>query len=132
MTLLVLDLRVPLGSESALAVLQAEWPSYLTFALSFTIVAYFWVGHHRRFRVVIGYDTGFIIINLVLLFLIASVPFPTSLIGECAPETPAVVLYASVVVALSAVELVQRAYARRRGFLAPAVDAGAFWYVVLD
>ena len=132
MTLLVLDVGVPLGAASAVEVLQEEWPSYAAFALSFAIIAYFWVGHHRRFRVVTGYDTGFIVINLVLLFLIASLPFPTKLISEFAPETLAVVLYAAAVTALCAVELIQWAYARRRGLLAPTVDRGVFWFVALD
>lgn len=132
MTLLVLDLAIPAGSTSALQVVSEEWPSYLAFALSFTIVAFFWVNHHRRFRVVIGYDTGFIVINLVLLFFVASVPFPTMLLSEFAPETTAVVLYAALVATISLVELVQWVYAKRRGLLAPSVDSGIFWWVIAD
>src|SRR5690606_17996305 len=72
MTLLVLDLRIPEGATSAIEVLQTEYPSYLAFALSFLIIGYSWIAHHRRFKFVTGYDTGLLIINLIVLFFVVS------------------------------------------------------------
>jgi len=129
MTLLVLDLRIPEGATSALDVLQQEWQSYLAFALSFGIIAYSWMGHHRRFKYVVGFDTGLLVINLVLLFLVVSLPFPTSLISEFAPETSAVVAYAAAVALLELAELAEWSYLRGRGLLSPEIDEQVFWYV---
>ncbi|OJX67943.1 MAG: hypothetical protein BGO95_06200 [Micrococcales bacterium 73-13] len=130
MTLLVLDLRIPDGSTSALQVLQQEWPAYVAFALSFIIVGVSWIGHHRRFRVVRGHDTGLIVVNLVLLFFVVSLPFPTSLISEFAPEESAVIAYAAAVGLLELAELAEWIYLRRRGLLSEEVDSGVFWLTV--
>jgi len=130
MTLLVLNLHIPTGTTSAFEVLVQEWPSYLGFALSFVIIAVSWVGHHRRFRVVTGHDTGLIVVNLVLLFFVVSLPFPTSLISEFAPETSAVIVYAAAVGLLEVAELVEWVYLRRRGLMRPEVDEGVYRYVL--
>jgi len=132
MTLLVLDLGIPQGAGSALEVVEQEWPSYLSFALSFVVIAWSWVGHHRRFKAVVAHDTGLIVINLALLFLIVSIPFVTSLLGRFAPELVAVLLYALAVALISVLELVEWLYLRRRGLLAPWVDRGVFLYIVWD
>lgn len=132
MTLLVLDLRIPPGATSALEVLEDEWPSYVAFALSFVIIAYSWIGHHRRFKVVVGHDSGLILINLVLLFFVVSLPFPTSLVSAFAPETAAVVVYAAAVALLEVAELAEWVYLKRRGLLSPEVDSGLYWYIVWD
>ena len=92
LTLLVVDLKIPDGATSAADVMAQEWPSYLGFALSFVIISISWIGHHRRFRVIVRHDVGLIVINLVLLFGIASVPFPTALLAEFSPQPVAVAL----------------------------------------
>lgn len=88
-----------------------------------------WVGHHRRFRVIVAHDTGLIVINLALLFVVASVPFPTSLLGEFAPERTAVVVYAACMTAIPLVGAAQWWYVRRRGLLSPEVDDVLLRYV---
>ncbi|HWL02513.1 MAG TPA: TMEM175 family protein [Microbacteriaceae bacterium] len=132
MTLLVLDLKIPDGATSALQVLQEEWQSYVAFMLSFVIIAYSWMSHHRRFKYVIGYDSGLLVVNLVLLFFVVSLPFPTALVSRFAPETSAVVVYAAAVALLELAELVEWIYLKRRGLLSPEIDSGVFWYVFWD
>jgi len=132
MTLLVLDIVVPPGATSAAQVLEAEWPSYVAFALSFVIIAVAWIGHHRRFRVVVGHDSGLLWLNLVLLFFVVSLPFPTSLVSEFAPERDAVMVYAAAIVLLQLAGLAQWVYCWRRGLLAPSVDRGVVRYVISD
>lgn len=132
MTLLVLDLRIPEGATSAIEVLQTEYPSYLAFALSFLIIGYSWIAHHRRFKFVTGYDTGLLIINLIVLFFVVSLPFPTSLISSFAPETSAVIVYAAAVALLQLSELVEWIYLKRRRLLSAEIDSGIFWFVCWD
>lgn len=130
LTLLVVDLKIPDGSTSAATVLAEEWPSYFGFALSFVIISISWVGHHRRFRVIVRHDTGLIIVNLALLFGVASVPFPTALLAEFSPQPVAVAVYAGVVAYILLAQLATWVYARRRDLLADVVDRGMFWNVV--
>lgn len=132
LTLLVLDLRVPEGATNALEALQLEWSAYVGFALSFVIIGYSWMGHHRRFRFVTGHDSGLLVVNLVLLFFVVSLPFPTSLLSTFAPETAAVVAYAAAVALLQLAQLAEWIYLGRRGLLSPEIDAGIYRFVCWD
>lgn len=132
MTLLVVDLTIPDDATSSDQVLLEEWPAYAAFALSFVIIAVAWIGHHRRFRFITGHDSGLIWINFALLFVIASLPFPTRLMSEFAPEVPAVVLYGSAVALLQVIEMTQWIYCWRRGLLSKDIDRALFWYVIWD
>ncbi len=132
MTLLVVDLRIPEGAGSAAEVLAQEWPSYGAFVLSFVIIAVSWVGHHRRFRVIERFDSGLIVLNLVLLFGVVSVPFSTSLLADFAPQPPAVAVYAATVAFILIAQLVCWIYACRAGLVADSVDRAVFWAVVWD
>ena len=85
-TLLALDIRLPAGARDApagdvLARLAAATPHIQSYALSFIVIGLFWLGHHRMFRFVRGYDSVLILLNLLFLMLIAFIPFPTTLIG---------------------------------------------------
>ncbi len=130
LTLLVLDIRLP-ETEAAdlLPALFALGPQYFAFALSFVIIALNWISHHAKYRVIVRYDGTLLRLNFVLLFLIAVVPFPTSVLSEFGAETPAVVLYAATVASLSVTQLVIWAYAVRAG-LTKDVDASLFRYIV--
>ena len=130
LTLLVVDLKIPDGATSAADVMAQEWPSYLGFALSFVIISISWIGHHRRFRVIVRHDVGLIVINLVLLFGIASVPFPTALLAEFSPQPVAVALYAAAVAFILLAQLATWVYARRQNLLSTVVDEGMYWNVV--
>ena len=132
LTLLVLDIRLPdTESGDLLTALLDLWPQYFAFALSFVIIALNWISHHAKYRVIVRYDGRLLRLNFVLLFLIAIVPFPTSVLSEYAPEAPAVVLYAATVAALSITQLLIWAYAVRAG-LTKDVDAAMFRYIVLN
>lgn len=123
MTILVVDLRIPDGATDVIEVLKADWTGYFAFALSFVIIALSWVSHHRRFRWVREHDGGLIWINLALLFLIVSVPFPTALLADFAHEPLAVALYALVVALIMLVQAIEWTYLYRRGMLDARVDA---------
>ena len=130
MTILVVDLRIPDGATNVVEVLQADGNGYFAFALSFVIIALSWVGHHRRFRWVREHDTGLIWINLVLLFLIVSVPFPTALLADFGDEALAVALYALVVALIMLMQAVEWSYLYRRGMLDPRIDESLHLQVV--
>lgn len=125
MTLLVLDIRLPsTESEGLGAALLDLTPQYFAYVLSFAIIAINWTNHHRKFRVITGFDSRLVQLNLLLLLLVAFVPFPTSVLSEHGPETPAVVLYAATVGLIGVVQYALWAYSRRAGLLNPVVDRG--------
>jgi uncharacterized membrane protein len=133
LTLLVLDIRLPETADAdLLPALLDLWPQYFAFALSFAIIALNWMSHHAKYRVIVRFDGGLIRGNFLLLFLVAIVPFPTSVLSEYGAETPAVVLYAATVAALSIVQLMNWAYAVRAGLVSKDVDAAMFRYVALN
>ena len=87
MTLLALDLKVPgLHTHPTDANLgHALWHqggSYFAFVLSFYIVANYWGRHRRLMRAVRTTHPDLIRDTLVLLLIVAVMPFPASLLGE--------------------------------------------------
>jgi uncharacterized membrane protein len=97
-TLLVLEIAVPVGSERDLlrAVLH-EWPSYLAYLVSFSTVGAVWVGHAVITEFLARATPVLIRLNLLLLMVVSFLPFPTKLlaeyIGEDRPERVAATIY---------------------------------------
>lgn len=96
-TLLVLELRAPEVSVHApaeqLAALLALQPKIQSFLLSFVIIAFYWMLHHRMFSFFERYDSVLLWLNTFYLLGITFLPFPTSVLGEYGIEWYAVVLY---------------------------------------
>jgi uncharacterized membrane protein len=83
-TLLVLDLRVPLPDEPGTLghKLLALWPHYAAYVVSFITIGIIWINHHamiRRLRVV---DHTIMILNLLLLMSVVALPFATNILAE--------------------------------------------------
>jgi uncharacterized membrane protein len=100
-TLLVLELHVPAVGSGALLVLLAEqWPSYAAYVVSFLTIGIIWVNHHAMFALVRHVDRPLLFLNLVLLLVIAVIPFPTAVVGQWITDaqdaTVAAVLLGSV------------------------------------
>lgn len=68
-------------------------PQIFAYALSFFIITRNWIGHHRMFKMIRRIDGGFIALNVVVLGLIALVPFPTEVYGNYPREPPALIVY---------------------------------------
>jgi uncharacterized membrane protein len=49
-TLLILEIKVPAPSAVPLSVqLVRQWPSYISFVISFAFIGIMWINHHRMF-----------------------------------------------------------------------------------
>jgi uncharacterized membrane protein len=86
-TLLALGIRIPRPADAdASAGLQQllldQWPSYVTFALSFVNVGIVWANHHLMFSNFVRTDRVVVSLNLVLLMLVAFLPVPTAVLGN--------------------------------------------------
>lgn len=133
MTLLVLEIRLPENADDdLLGALLELWPFYFAYVLSFAIIALNWVTHHRKFRYIPRFDDRLIVINLLLLLVVAFVPFPTSVMAEHGDQTPAIVLYAATVASLSLIQLWIWVHAYRHGLMEKDVDRGLYLYVVMN
>jgi uncharacterized membrane protein len=81
-TLLILNLKVPSGSEGHLGMaLARQWPTYAAFLISFAFIGIMWVNHHRLFNHIRRSDNWLLFLNLLLLLGITIVPFPTALLA---------------------------------------------------
>ena len=99
-TLLVLDIRVPhippaLVSQELPGRILDLSPKFLSYAISFLVIAIYWQAHHRVFRPIRSYDTTLLWLNILFLMAISFLPFPTSLLGEYAGEQLSVTIYAA-------------------------------------
>lgn len=107
-TLLVLDIGVP---ESAFVNLWEgivdQWPSYLAYVTSFTTIGGVWLVHHGIFRRLAAADRTVMRLNLLVLMLVAFLPFPTRLLAQAIEEPDAertaVIFYGLVLLAISLV-----------------------------
>ena len=86
-------------------------PQVLAYALSFFIIGRNWLGHHRMFKIIRRIDGRFVALNLVLLGLIALVPFPTEVYGNYPNDRPALIVYCVAISAPSIASTVLFRYA---------------------
>lgn len=120
-TLLVLDIRLPEGSEDLATALGEIWQRFLAFCISFVVIAGTWLTHFRRFRLITGYDAGVLRWNTLLLFLICLVPFPTSVFADHSTAL-STVLYGGALGSIFGVQALSWVHVRRAGLLSDVVD----------
>lgn len=86
LTLLVLDLKAPeipgvTNSELAADLLQ-QVPNFIAYIISFLIIAFFWIIHHRILHSVTKCDERALMLNLLHLLFVSLTPYVASLIGH--------------------------------------------------
>jgi uncharacterized membrane protein len=86
-TLLVLEIGVPAGSEDdLLRALGNQWPSYLAYLVSFATIGAVWLSHTVITEYLDHADSVFLRLNLLLLLVVSFLPFPTRLLAEYSDE----------------------------------------------
>jgi uncharacterized membrane protein len=125
-TLLVLDIKTPKavdlmsGHTSLTAALLAQWPSYLSYVLSFLTVLIMWANHHKMFLYIRRVDNSFLLLNGFLLLFITLAPFPTSVLAEyiARPEArTAAMVYSGAFICIGVAFNLMWLYASHRGRL---------------
>jgi TMEM175 potassium channel family protein len=83
-TLLVLELAVPKlrASESLWSALGEQWPSYAAYVVSFLVIGIIWANHHTVFTLIVTVDRMLLFLNLLMLLVVAALPWPTALLAE--------------------------------------------------
>ena len=115
MTLLVLDLKVPLdvpASQLAHALLQ-EASTWASFAITFILAARYWTIQHRLFNLLEKVQPRTVVTTFIFLSLITILPFSTSLWGHYLNNSLAFFLYILNQVLIGIVVLVELLLARR-------------------
>jgi uncharacterized membrane protein len=105
MTLLVVGIGIPVASAKDFEhALDDKVPEITSFFISFVVIGYYWLAHHRFFSHVVAVEQGLIMLNLVYLAAIAFTPFPTALVGKYENFSITVILYALTLGAASLFE----------------------------
>ncbi len=82
-TLLVLEITVPTGSEDDLwGAITDQWRSYLAYAVSFATIGALWLAHSVITEYLGRANALLVRLNLLLLMVVAFIPFPTRLLAE--------------------------------------------------
>jgi uncharacterized membrane protein len=90
-TIMVLELRAP--SQPSWPALLKVAPVFLSYGLSFLVVAIMWVNHHHLIHAVHEVTARLLWSNLNLLFWMSLVPFVTDFLGKNYHQPMAVALY---------------------------------------
>ena len=122
MTLLVLDLRLPVAAavhgELGLAhALRALLPQLLTYLMSFLTLGIFWVGQQTQINHLARSDRHLTWIHLGFLFAVTITPFSTMLLAEFMAYRQALLVYWSNILLLGAVLYGSWGYALRAGLV---------------
>jgi uncharacterized membrane protein len=115
-TLLVLEIEVPMGTESLWQALAEEWPSFLGYLVSFAFIGGLWMTHVSVTRLVKRGDSTFYGLNLLVLLFVAILPFSTKLMATHLGdkwEQGAVLLFGANLVLASAIINATIGYAMR-------------------
>jgi uncharacterized membrane protein len=87
-TLLVLEITVPAGSEDdLLGAVGDQWPSYLAYAVSFSTIGAVWLAHAAITEYLHHATAVLLRLNLLLLMVVSFLPFPTRLLAEHLGDT---------------------------------------------
>ena len=121
-TLLVLDIVVHPPGTPLEQVLNA-WPAYVTYVISFLTIGAAWIEHTALTDRLERSDSVFLRLNLLLLLVVAFLPFPTRLLAEgqnhLDAERVAVTMYGLTLLIIHLLGFALDVYARREGLFAP-------------
>jgi uncharacterized membrane protein len=117
-TLLALEIRLPEAQDNSVSsAILGLLPSIAVYALSFVVIAVYWVAHHRMFRVVVGYDYALVWFNLVFLLCIAFLPAANAVLTRHYREPIAVLFYGGGLCVTSMASIALWSYVRRQSHL---------------
>lgn len=110
MTLLVIDVRLPahvdLDNRALAQTLVDLLPNYIGFLSSFLVIARFWYAHHQLFGMLERSDGRLVWANLVMLLVVAFLPFPTAVLAEYVQLSVGTCFYAAWLTLLGVVQVV--------------------------
>lgn len=121
LTLLVLDIRIPdeARGEDFLRAMAGLEPAIAGYLISYLVIGVLWLAHHRLFRELRVRRARIMSLNMVLLALVALLPFPSSLLAKHGDEALSYAIYAGNVIAVFLVQSLIIAVSQRTGDITP-------------
>src|SRR6478736_963193 len=118
MTLLILPLMESIGDAAAHDLSTWEWLNenagqLLSFALSFVLIANFWLTHHRLFAGVHRVTNSLLWLTIAWMFTIVWLPIPTALLGQLETDPGQEILYIGTLALTSLMMFFSRLYVLR-------------------
>jgi uncharacterized membrane protein len=116
-TLLVLGITIEkhIPSDELAHALWEERESLVAYAISFAVIARFWLVHHSFFSEVKAFDSRLIGLNMLYLGFLVLIPFSSQVLGEYGGQLPSVVVYSANLTAVVMVGQWMAWDARRSG-----------------
>ena len=130
-TLLVIEIAVPEHAGGHLfSALLHERPVYVAYFIAFMSIGIVWIEHSALTEAMEGVNAGFLRLNLLLLLLVAFLPFPTRVMEaylsltdtEQGGERTAVAFFGVVLFLMSLMLIVLGKYAEREGLFGDDVS----------
>lgn len=87
MTLLIVSVTIPdptgkVNEQFLSSTLLGMVPTFLTFILSFVLIAIFWTVHHKQFQSIKRSNDTLVWINIAMMLLVVFIPFTTDLVDD--------------------------------------------------
>ena len=128
MTLLVLGLAVPqinrsLSNEVVTNAIFNIIPNFISFVVSFLLLAIFWKIHHRIFKQINLMNGTLLWINVIWLLFIVLVPFSATLTGDYGQFTISNVIFNLNMLGIASLLYLNWHYADHKNFIEEKVDA---------
>ena len=125
MTLLTIDIKIPVlhhtdvSSAELLHDLSGLQSIFMSYVLSYAVIAMFWMSHHALFHLFAKQiDRTMIVINMVYLFFITLIPFSANLLGVYTNNTAAAIIYGFNILFISFAAIVMLEYALKNNEIA--------------
>jgi len=97
-TVMVLELKAP--DQPQFSALWPLWPTAVSYALSYLLIAIIWINHHHLMRFVGAPSLGLIWTNFIHLFTVSLLPFATAWVARTRIASAPVALYAGLFVCI--------------------------------
>jgi len=124
LTLLILSIQVPSppkhdpNSVSVLAnALYGTVDSWISYVISFYVIAQFWLIHRRVFRGIRGNREGLAVWNFLFLLTISVMPFASDLVGKWAENPLSVIIFSANLILANLAMYGMLAFSRRHRLL---------------
>ena len=131
MTVLVFGFQVPEGltgdtEDELVSILRDQADDVAGYFVSFAVLAYYWVAHHRLFDHVRRADRWVLYLNLAFLSFVALLPFPAELLQHYGDTRAATALFAANIALAGVTFTALQVHAARGHRL---IDSGSEGYV---
>ena len=110
-TLMILEIRLPQVDYAHLKeALISVLPNIIAYTMSFAVIGVYWLGHHQSFMLIHKIDGSLLWLNVLLLFFVSLIPFPTMLLGRYPNTYLPILLYGLNLIAANMMGLTMLAY----------------------